>query len=395
MQRSNMTITDYRITRFQFARDRTIGDSQVQTDQVNVAALELIGKGSLVGLGFIQSLFTPLPAEAEINRIFLEEAWPNLQGIDAATLAHKISRPRGGNIRRMSLPFEEAIQQAVWDLFSKSSGLPLWQLLGGTAKPVPVYASGLDFHLSDSDFQSLFAKASELGFKAFKIKVGHPELERDIHRLNLLKKIVDPRSKIMIDANEAWSAKQAIHCIDQIRKAGHEIYWLEDPILRDDFAGLKLLRNTLGPTLVNAGEYLDVHGKRLLLEAEATDMLNVHGQITDVMRIGWLAADRGTPVTLGNTFLEVGVNLALAIPEVSWLEYSFQNFEHLVDEPYLIKDGMIHGSKASGHGLVLSESARSRYRCQQVIARSDLPAAPEQRYMKQAIKRNQFLQTAR
>lgn len=390
-----MTIVDYRITRFQFARERTIGDSQVRTDQVNVAALELVGKGQVVGLGFIQSLFTPLPEESEIERVFLDEAWPHLEGQEPGMLAHKISRPRGGNIRRMSLPFEEAIQQAVWDLFAKSCNLPLWQLLGGTSKPIPTYASGLDFHLSDADFQTLFAKASELGFTAFKIKVGHSNLERDIHRLDLLKKVVGPQSKVMIDANEAWSAKQTIHSIEQMRKAGHEIYWIEDPILRDDFAGLKLLREALGPTLVNAGEYLDVHGKRLLLDADGTDMLNVHGQITDVMRIAWLAADRGTPITLGNTFLEVGVNLALAIPEVAWLEYSFQNFEHLVEQPYLIKDGAIYGSNAHGHGLVLSESARTKYRCPQVISRDDLPAAPAQLYLSQKSVRDQSLRQAR
>ena len=69
------------------------------------------------------------------------------------------------------------------------------------------------------------------------------------------------------------------------------------------------------------------------MEAGGTDILNVHGQVTDVMRIGWLAAERGIPVTLGNTFLEVGVHMACALPEVEWLEYSFQNFDHLVEEP--------------------------------------------------------------
>jgi len=373
-----MTIVDYRITRFQFARDRVVGDSQVRANQVNVATLELISKGKTVGLGFIQSLFYPLPDETEIERIFRDEAWPLLEGKEAGMLAHRVSRPRGGNTRKMSLPFEEAIQQAVWDLFAKSCGLPLWQLLGGTAKPVRAYASGLDFHLSDSEYQSLFARAAELGFKAFKIKVGHPELERDIHRLDLLKQAVGSSATVMIDANEAWSPRQTIHSIELMRKAGHDIYWMEDPILRDDFAGLKLVRDLIGPTFLNAGEYLDVHGKRLLLDAEGTDMLNVHGQITDVMRIGWLAADRGVPITLGNTFLEVGVNLALALPEVNWLEYSFQNFEHLVEQPYTIKDGMIHGSNAPGHGLVLSESTRAKYHCPQISFRADLLPAPAQ-----------------
>ncbi len=250
--------------------------------------------------------------------------------------------------------------------------------MGGTGAPVPVYASGLDFHLSDGEFTALFSRAAELGFGAYKIKVGHPDLERDIHRLELLKRAVGKDATVMIDANEAWSPRQTIHSLERMRKAGHDILWVEDPTQRSDFAGLKLIRHALGPTFLNAGEYLDVHGKRALLEAEATDMLNVHGQITDVMRIAWLAAELGCPVTLGNTFLELGVNLAIALPEVAWLEYSFQNFEHLVEQPYALREGKIWGSNAPGHGLVLSDTARKAHHCPEVVAPADLPAAPPQ-----------------
>ena len=59
----------------------------------------------------------------------------------------------------------------------------------------------------------------------------------------------------------------------------------------------------------------------------------------EVMRIGWLAAEHGIPVSLGNSFLEIGVNMAIALPEVEWLEYSFQNFDHLVEQPFEIRDG--------------------------------------------------------
>jgi L-alanine-DL-glutamate epimerase-like enolase superfamily enzyme len=373
-----MQIVDYRITRLQFARDRKIGDSQVGTSEVQIAALELLGPAQVVGLGFIQSLFHSLPPEAEIDRIFREEAWPSLAGQYVGGLVHRVAITRGGNTRRMSLPFEEAIQQACWDLFAKSVGQPLWRLLGGKGSPVPVYASGLDFHLSDEEFTGLFSKAAELGFRAFKIKVGHPDLDRDIHRLGLLKRAVGSGATVMIDANEAWSPRQTIHSLERMRQAGHDILWVEDPTLRNDFAGLKLIREAAGPTFLNAGEYLDVHGKRRLLEAQATDMLNVHGQFTDVMRIGWLAAELGVPVTLGNTFLELGVNLAVALPEVAWLEYSFQNFEHLVEEPYALRDGKIWGSNAPGHGLVLSETARKAHHCPQPVAAADLPAAPPQ-----------------
>jgi L-alanine-DL-glutamate epimerase-like enolase superfamily enzyme len=373
-----MQIVDFRITRFQFARDRVIGDSQVRADEVHVAALELIGAEGESGLGFVQSLFHPLPDEIEIERVFREECWPKLQGKDAGALVHTVSRPRGGNQRRMGLPFEEALQHATWDLFAKSVRMPLWKLLGAERRDMPAYASGLDFHLSDPEFEQLFSQASAQGFRAFKIKVGHPDIERDLHRLDLLKRNVEPGSLIMVDANEAWTPGEAVRNLLRIQRSGHEIYWVEDPILRDDFAGLKQIQSQCRPTLVNAGEYLDVTGKRKLLDARACDLLNVHGHVTDVMRLGWLAADMGARITLGNTFLELGVNMGLALPGVEWLEYSFQNFEHLVEQAYEIRDGRIWGSEAHGHGLVISQSARRIWRQPKVLAHHELGHVPPQ-----------------
>lgn len=373
-----MAIVDFRITRFQFARDRVIGDSQVRADDVHVAALELVDAAGRTGLGFVQSLFHPLPAEAELVRVFREEAWPALEGESAAALAHRVVRPRGGNIRRLGIPFEEALQQAVWDLFAKAADMPLWKLLGARRERVRAYASGLDFHLSDEDFCALFAGAAAQGYTAFKIKVGHAELDRDIHRLDLLRQAVGEGATVMIDANEAWSPRQTLQNLAVMRRAGHPIFWVEDPILRSDFDGLKMLRGALGETLLNSGEYLDVSGKRALMQAGAADMINVHGHVTDVMRIGWLAADMAVPVTMGNSFLEVGVNMALALPEVDWVEYSFQNFEHLVDRPYAIENGYIRGSDAPGHGLVLSEAARRDLHRPDVLERVALGPAPAQ-----------------
>lgn len=371
-----MRLSAYRITRFQFARDRVIGDSQVRADDANVAALELIADSGEVGLGFVQSLFFPLPDQDEIERVFLSEVWPSLEGQPPAGLAHKVSRPRGGKQRAFTLPFHEALQVALWDLAAKQVGLPLGRLLGAGRDKVRAYASGLDFHLSDDAFVDFFGHANELGYRAFKIKVGHPDFERDLHRLNLLSKTVRKDALFMIDANEAWGAKEAFNKLEAIRAAGFPLLWVEDPILRDDYAGLKLLVDGVGWTMINSGEYLDAKGKRLLMEAGGTDILNVHGQVSDVMRIGWLAADRGVPVTLGNTFLEVGVHMAAALPEVDWLEYSFQNFDHLVEEPMSIEDGYIHMPNRPGHGLVLSETARREHARPTLLPRAELGPAP-------------------
>jgi len=379
-----MRIAEFRLTRFQFARDRVIGDSQVRADAANVAALELIDEKGRTGLGFIQTLFHPLPSQAEIARVFEDEAWPGLLGQPPMGLIHRVNRPRGGNQRAFSLPFHEALQVALWDLAAKQAGLPLHQMLGSRRNRVRAYASGLDFHLSDSEFEAFFAHADAIGYSAFKIKVGHPDFERDLSRLKLLAKSVRPGAQIMIDANEAWGAKEASVKLDAIRRAGYDLLWVEDPILRNDFEGLKLLREAAPWTLINSGEYLDAAGKRALMLAGGTDILNVHGQVTDVMRIGWLAAEIGIPVTLGNTFLEVGVHMACALPEVEWLEYSFQNFDHLVEQPMEIRDGWISAPDRPGHGLVLSETARREWARPDILAPADLGAAPHNPRVKPA-----------
>jgi L-alanine-DL-glutamate epimerase-like enolase superfamily enzyme len=371
-----MTISAFRITRFQFARDRVIGDSQVRADDANVAALELISDSGKVGLGFIQTLFTAIPSQAEIERVFASEVFPGLEGQKAIGLVHRVSRPRGGNLRPYTLPFHEALQVALWDLAAKEVELPLYKLLGGTRNKVKAYASGLDFHLDDDEFQALFAHATSLGYTAFKIKVGHKDFARDLHRFELLKQIIPAGSKVMMDANEAWSSKEALVKMEAVRNTGVDLLWVEDPILRSDFAGLRLLRESAPWTQINSGEYLDLSGKRLLLEAEGADIINVHAQVGDVMKIGWFAAEKAIPVSLGNTFLEMGVHMACALPEVEWLEYSFQNFDHLVDEPIEIRDGWAYAPDRPGHGLVLSETARRDWSRPEVLARADLGPAP-------------------
>jgi L-alanine-DL-glutamate epimerase-like enolase superfamily enzyme len=96
-------------------------------------------------------------------------------------------------------------------------------MLGSRRNRLQVYASGLDFHLTDEEFVDFFTSADSLGYRAFKIKVGHPDFARDLHRLDLLRKAVRPGSQFMIDANEAWGAKEAIVKLEAIRRAGYEL----------------------------------------------------------------------------------------------------------------------------------------------------------------------------
>jgi len=365
------------LTRFQFRRDRIIGDSQVRIDDLNCLALELIDDAGLVGLGFAGGLFEPFADLAACEAVFTTRVWPMLQGHSPAALIHRVERPRGGNQRDLLHGFSEALQVALWDLAARQADLPLAGYLGGQRTKVRAYASGLDFHLDDTAYVAFFERAAAAGFTAFKIKVGHADFARDLHRIDLLRNTVGRDALVMIDANEAWSAKEAVVKLQKIRDLGHPLLWVEDPILRNDFDGLRMLRAAVPWTQINSGEYLDVTGRRQLLQAGGTDILNVHGRISEVMQLGWLAADMGIPLSLGNTFLEIGVHTACALPEVVWMEYSFQNYDHLVEEPILIRNGFAHVPDRPGHGLNLSAAARNDWATPTRLTPQELRTGPD------------------
>jgi L-alanine-DL-glutamate epimerase-like enolase superfamily enzyme len=352
-------IERFRLTRYQFARGRVIGDSQVQSDMHYIGTLELFASSGHVGLGFFHALFHPLAPQVELERVFATEHWAALAGQNPNVLLNRLSRPRGGTIR--ANPFGQAIDQALWDLAAKAQGLPLYQLLGGTRNRVPAYASGLEFRLPLDAACAFYAQAKARGFRAFKLKVGHPDLAWDIERIRAIVGVVGQDALLMVDANEAWSPKEAIRRAHAYRDAGFTIYWIEDPCLRDDFAGLARVAQEVPFTHINSGEYLDLHGKRMLLEQRAVDILNIHGHISDSIKAGWLAAEYGIPISLGNTPFEIGVHLAVALPEVQWMEYSFLDYDQLLEEPVRFEGGYAIAPDRPGHGLVLDEAARAEF----------------------------------
>lgn len=350
-------VTHFTITRFVWKRDRVIGDSQVRFDTAWMGALELHTSDGLSGLGFFFG-FHGLPSVEELTRYFSTEIFPALSGQSPFSWLNRQRRPRGGNIRPALYYLDQAIDQAMWDLQGKALDVPLWKLWGGQTPEVPAYASELGFHLTHDEIRKACSQFRRDGFSMMKIKVGHLDVDWDIERLASAMEGAGPSMKLMIDSNEAWSPKEAIYRLHRFRDAGFSIYWAEDPCLRDDFAGLRRVADAVPFTQINAGEYLGLRDKRKLIEAGAVDILNIHGHFSDSLHAGWLAAEYGIPISLGNTPLEIGVHLAAALPEARWFEYSYLNHDHLVKTPVRIEGGYAIAPSAPGHGLELSARAR-------------------------------------
>lgn len=112
---------------------------------------------------------------------------------------------------------------ALWDLAARAQSVPLYRLLGGKARLLPVYASGVSPSISRQDLDALRAR----GFDAFKFKAGFP----DARALDDLEATVGGLARgesAMIDANCGWDADRARQALDRIRPL--PLQWVEEPI---------------------------------------------------------------------------------------------------------------------------------------------------------------------
>jgi L-alanine-DL-glutamate epimerase-like enolase superfamily enzyme len=347
-----LLVERWRVTRLDFPTTRPWGDAHVSYDGMRLAAIEIECRGGLTGLGFAEAE----EAQGQLTGAFSRTVAPGLVGQHPLSLLNAVRRPRGGNI--VAQPFAAAVDLALWDIVAKAAGLPLYRLLGGTDGRVRAYLSGLEFRRTLEDACSFLQAGCDAGFRAFKCKVGRREVAADIERLAAFQEILGPGGRLMADANESWSPKEAIARLHAFRDAGIELYWIEDPCLRDDIEGLARVSREVPFARVNTGEYVGLRGKRRLLEGGAVDVLNINDHLSEGLTAARLAAEHGIPVSIGNTALDIGVHLAAALPEVEMLEWSMLGWDVLADDPVTVEDGYAIAPERPGHGITLSEDAR-------------------------------------
>lgn len=347
-----MIITSYTLHRLHLPLREPIGDSQVRFVDHWMTIVELHTDVGHSGVGFQIQQGMPTADLANMKAQFEYGIWPSLADGSPIGLAQRIMRPRGGNVGGGYLT--PAVETALWDLIAREQQLPLYKILGGINPRVPAYGSTLDFRLDDNEFRAKLQRFRDMGFtQRVKTKVGHPELLWDLQRLAIVREEMGNDVQIMVDANEAWSVKETLVRMNAYRDAGFNIFWIEDPITREDYEGYATLCAELSFTRVNTGEYLGFSGKRRLLENHAVDVLNIHDSVSVSRAAAYLAADYGVPVSLGNTVLELGVHLAASLPECLCLEFSDLTWNEVAAEPIQFENGDAIAPDRPGHGIEL------------------------------------------
>jgi L-fuconate dehydratase len=233
-----------------------------------------------------------------------------------------------------------AIVNAVWDLWGKAVGKPVWQLLcdmtpeeivgcidfryitdaltpaealeilhkqnpGRAARIAEMQSTGFPSYttsagwlgFTDDQLRQLCREAISGGWSHFKIKVGG-DIEDDIRRATIIREEIGER-KLMMDANQRWDVGEAIANMRQL--ARFNPWWIEEPTSPDDVLGHAAIRSAIHPIGVATGE----HGQnrvifKQLMQAGAIDFCQIDscrlGGVNEILSVLLMAAKFNIPV---------------------------------------------------------------------------------------------------
>ena len=261
-----------------------------------------------------------------------------------------------------------ALDAALWDLKARLFGVPLATLLGRCRNAVPVYGSGGFTTYSDERLKEQLSTWVERdGCRFVKMKIGS-DPEKDPGRTLAARRAIGDR-ELFVDANGAFSVKQALRFVEASEEAG--IRWFEEPVTSDDPPGLRLMRERTPPGMdVAAGEYVyDLDDARILLEANAVDVLQADvsrcGGVSGFLDIAALCEAHHTDLS-GHCAPALHRHVACAVPRLRHLEW----FHDHVRIEQMLFDGapepcggeIAPDLSRPGHGLDFKSEDAERFR---------------------------------
>jgi L-fuconate dehydratase len=308
-----------------------------------------------------------------------------------------------------------AVVNAMWDLFAKREGKPLWKLLAdmtpeeivalvdwryltdaltpdealemlrsreaGKAEceqrlleeGIPAYTTSAGWlGYDDEKLRRLCQEAVDAGWSHVKLKVGS-DVEDDVRRCRIAREVIGPDRRLMVDANQKWDVDEAVAWM--ARLAEFEPWWIEEPTSPDDILGHAAIAKAVSPVRVATGEH--VHNRvmfKQLLQAGALGFCQVDacrlGGVNEVVAVLLLAARFGVPVCphAGGVGLCELVQHLSAFNYVavtgSWddvvVEYVDHLHEHFVD-PVRMKDGRYVAPSQPGYSAEIRRETLQRH----------------------------------
>jgi len=205
-----------------------------------------------------------------------------------------------------------AADMALWDLYGQLYNIPVYKMLGGSRKSIET-----DITISVNSPEEMArdaVSAIKRGYNCLKVKVGsNPEL--DVARLSAVREVA-PDVLIRIDANQAWSPKQAVRILNQMQEKGLDIEFVEQPVKGHDFEGLKYVtQNSYVPVMADESVFSPLDALKIM-QMRAADLINIKlmkcGGITNALQIASAAEIYGIECMIG-CMLEAKISVNAAV----------------------------------------------------------------------------------
>lgn len=223
---------------------------------------------------------------------------PSIMGMDIEDLDGIMHKLHSCILKNTSA--KAAVDMAVYDLYAKSCGKPLYKILGGRKAEIET-----DLTISVNPVEEMVSdslKAVEQGFHILKIKVGREGL-KDVARIEAIRRAVGPDIRLRVDANQGWNARDSVRIIRAMEDKGLDIDLVEQPVKAHDFAGMQYVTANVSTPILADESVFSAEDAVRLIEGKAADLINIKlmktGGIYEALKICAIAEIYGVECMIG------------------------------------------------------------------------------------------------
>jgi L-alanine-DL-glutamate epimerase-like enolase superfamily enzyme len=260
-----------RATAYEVPTDAPESDGTLQWDSTVLVVAE-IDAGGMTGLGYTYAHQAAVPLiEGKLAGIVQGREAFDVRAARQA-MVHEVRNLGATGLVAMAI---SAVDAALWDLKARLLDISLAVALDAAHEDVPVYGSGGFTSYDDEQLAHQLEGWVSGGIPRVKMKTGR-DPARDRHRLSVARKAVGDDVELYIDANGAFSVREAVEWA-HIARGEFGVRWFEEPVSFDDLAGLRLVRSQApGGIDIAAGEYgWSPWLLSAMVDAQAVDCLQV------------------------------------------------------------------------------------------------------------------------